>query len=137
MSKFRVWYGDKPNRKKVSSLKEAIKFILKNSKFDESNSGIEQGLDGDWDEWLDDDDQNIHEHLFMYESRSKYLRDDDDDDDYGFDDDSSESHDDDDMEERLMKVIGGNSKVSKDDGDFDDDDDADEEEDFDEELIES
>jgi len=117
-------------------LREAIKFILKNSNYDESNSGIEENIDGDWDEWLDDDDQNIHEHLFMYEARSKYLRADDDDDDDDYDDDESvEDIEEDDMEERLLSVIGGNSRSSHDDGGSDDFDD-DEEEDFDEELVE-
>ena len=139
MAKFRAWYGNKPTIKNVSSLREAMKIILKNDDFDESNSGIEELIDSEWDEWLDEDDQNVHEHLFMYETRSKYLRDDDDFEDDDFDDDDDDAGDDD-MEERLLNVIGGNSRASSSerskaaaDDDDDDDDDSEDADEFDEE----
>ena len=135
MAKFRIWHGDKPKYKKLSSLKEAVKVMLKTDAYDEDSSGLEQNYDGEWDEWLDEDDQNIHEHLFMYGSRSRYLRgDDEDDDDFDdeYDEDGAETEDDD-MEERLMKVIGGNSRPKSNDVDDEDDDDdsGDEDDDFD------
>ena len=136
MAKYRVWHGNGPKYKKISSLAEGIKFFRKNEQHTEDDSGIEQLFDGEWDEWLDEDDQNIHEHIYMYGSKSEYLRVDEDDDDDGFDDDDDVEDDDRDageVEDRLMNVIGGNTKVktSDSDDDNDDDDDGDDDEDFD------
>ena len=143
MAKYRVWYGDDPTYKKVSSLAEAIKFIKKRPELDESNSGIEEETDVDfWDEWLDEDDQNVHEHLYMYGGKSKFLRVVDEDEDDLDDDDEEEDEDDDidddedevdeDLDERLMDVIGGGRSATQDAEDsFDDeeDDDLDDDED--------
>jgi hypothetical protein len=154
MAKYRVWFGDEPDYKNVSSLAEAIKFIRKNRNFDESNSGIEELQDGEWDEWLDDDDQTIHEHLYMYGGKSKYLKsapkveeaeeeillDDDDDDD--LDEDEDEEIEDEeleveeeDLDERLMDVIGGNTRGGGDeDEEFVEDEEIEAEEDEDLEI---
>ena len=143
MAKFRVWYGDEPTYKKVSSLTEAIKFIKKKPDFDESNSGIEEKIDNDyWDEWLDEDDQNVHEHLYMYGGKSKYLKSlDDEDEDEDLDEDEEvedeEVEDDEedaveeDLDDRLMDVIGGGRRAATEveeafeDGDDDLEDDED------------
>ncbi|MCM8541299.1 MAG: hypothetical protein NE328_13590 [Lentisphaeraceae bacterium] len=142
MAKFRAWYGDDPTYKKVSSLAEAIKFIKKNPDFDESNSGVEEKIDGDWDEWLDEDDQNVHEHLYMYGGKSKFLKvdEDEDDDDEDLEDLDEDDEDeeveeveeveddvvDEDLDDRLLDVIGGGRAVTKDvdeEIEVDDDDD--------------
>ncbi|MCM8537790.1 MAG: hypothetical protein NE334_17745 [Lentisphaeraceae bacterium] len=150
MSKYRIWYGDEPEYKKASSLAEAIKFFRKNPDYDESDSGIEELMDGEWDEWLDEDDQNIHEHLYMYGGKSVYLKVAEDEDDEDFDEDDldddledeeeeeveeEEASDDIDLEDRLMNVIGGNAKVkaTEDEDVLDDDLEEDDDEDFDEE----
>ena len=99
MAKFRVWYGDDPTYKKVSSLAEAIKFIKKNPDYDESNAGVEEKIDGEWDEWLDEDDQNVHEHLYMYGGKSKFLRVEEDEDDDDLDDDDEDLDEDEDEDE--------------------------------------
>ena len=145
MAKYRVWTGDDPESEDVeilkttSSLADAIKFIRKREdELDESNSGL-QFYDGFWDEWLDDDDQNIHEHLYMYGGKSRFLRDiEDEDEDDDFDDDEEEVEDD--LDDRLMDVIGGGRSTggqqeeaamddAEDEFDDDDDDDFDDEED--------
>ena len=142
MAKYRVWYGDEPEYKKVSSLAEALKYFRKHDELEEDESGIEENIEGEWDEWLDEDDQNVHEHLYMYGGKSAYLRSDDDEDDEDFDDDDVEEEDNNDevdMEDRLMNVIGGNAKVkstednSDEENTFDDDEDDfdDGEDDFD------
>ena len=78
MAKYRVWYGDEPEYKKVSSLADALKYFRKHDELEEDESGIEELIDGEWDEWLDEDDQNVHEHLYMYGGKSAYLRSDED-----------------------------------------------------------
>lgn len=159
MAKYRVWYGDDPTYKNVTSLAEAIKFIKKKPDFDESNSGVEELVDNEyWDEWLDEDDQNVHEHLYMYGGKSKYLRavveeeddeeiDDEDIDDEDLDDEEEEDiddeeteegvdSDDEDLDERLMDVIGGGrtgggdseESFDEDDEDLDDEEDIEDEE---------
>lgn len=149
MAKYRVWYGDEPEYKKVSSLADALKYFRKHDELEEDESGIEELIDGEWDEWLDEDDQNVHEHLYMYGGKSAYLRSDEDEDDDDFDDDEEidddvDENDEGDMEDRLMNVIGGNAKVKVtednsdeentfDDDDEDDFDDGDDEDDFDDE----
>ena len=148
MAKFRVWYGDEPTYKKVSSLTEAIKFIKKKPEFDESNSGIEEKIDDEyWDEWLDDDDQNVHEHLYMYGGKSKFLRSLEDDEDEDLDEDEEDLDEDDedledeedaveeDLDDRLMDVIGGGrSPATEVEETFDDEDDEDLDDDEDDDL---
>jgi len=146
MAKFRVWYGDDPTYKKVSSLTDAIKFIKKKPDFDESNSGIEEMIDGDyWDEWLDEDDQNVHEHLYMYGGKSKFLRSlDDEDEDLDEEEDLDEDEEveddeedsvEEDLDDRLMDVIGGGRSPSTEVGEtFDDDEDDDLDDDEDDDL---
>ena len=146
MAKYRVWYGDGPDYKKMSSLAEAIKYFRKHGDLEEDESGIEEFIDGEWDEWLDEDDQNVHEHLYMYGGKSAYLRSDEDEED-DFDEDEEDVDEEDvdededdsdevDMEDRLMNVIGGNTRpASTDDEEVSDEesfDDTDDEDDFDE-----
>ena len=158
MAKYRIWTEEDPEVLVTGSLAQAIKYIKKNSDLDESNSGLEELIDGDWDEWLDRDDQNVHDHLYMYGSRSEYLRKDeevdeeddslfddgyveegysDDEDDADFDDDDDEEFED---EDRLLNAIGGsvkNADGSDEEEDFSDDAEDEfgdeEEDDFDEE----
>ena len=144
MAKYRVWYGDGPDYKKMSSLADAIKYFRKHSDLEEDESGIEENIDGEWDEWLDEDDQNVHEHLYMYGGKSAYLRveeDEDEDDEFDDDEDVEEDEDDDsdegDMEDRLMNVIGGNARGKSSDEEVEEDEeesfDDDEDDDFDDE----
>ena len=131
MSKYNVWTDDEAKAFTTSNLAKAIKFIIKNSDFDESNSGLEERVDGEWDEWLDDDDQNIHEHLYMYSGKSRFLNDEEDDED-DIDDEEDDFIGDEDDEDRLLSAIGGSNHHSDDDEDFsEDDDELDDDEDFD------
>ena len=155
MSKYKVWTDDDPEALRTTSLAKAIKYISKNADLDEGNSGLEEYISGEWDEWLDDDDQNIHEHLYMYPKKSPYLIDEDeieemsvadmtnpfdsldDDDDEDFDDDDDDDLDDDDdeeEEERLLGAIGGSNRGAAEESfDEDLDDEEEEEDDFDDE----
>ena len=73
MDRYRVWFGDEPKYNYFSSLAQALKHIRKTKKLDESNSGLEENFDGEWDEWMDSDDQEVHDHLYMYGGKSPYL----------------------------------------------------------------
>ena len=154
MARYRVWEGEEPYGdddsgvlKTTSSIADAIKYLRKNSDLDEDNSGLQELIDGAWDEWLDEDDQNIHEHLYMYGGKSRFLRsnedeDEDEDEEVDEDIDDDEEEVEDDLDDRLMDVIGGGrSKAQNDDEEEDivDEDEAadefgdDDEEDFDDE----
>ena len=151
MAKYRVWSGEEPNSddgsgvlKSTSSISDAIKYIRKNSKLEEDNSGLQELISGSWDEWLDEDDQNIHEHLYMYGGASKLLKSSEDDEeevDEDLDDDEDEVEED--LDDRLMNVIGGGRSKSQDPEDSEDDDDEEasdddaDEDDFDEEKEEA
>jgi hypothetical protein len=132
--KFRVWFGpsEKPKYEYFATIAQAIKFVKKNASFDEANSGFEEKLDGEWDEWLDLDGQNIHEHLYMTDGKSEYLKegkksaksadaDDVEDEVIEEDDDEEEEEeveeeveedfvDEEAAEERLLTVLGGAGK---------------------------
>ncbi len=73
-SNFRVWYDGDPEYTYFDSLAQALKHIRKTKVLDEDNSGLEECLDGIWDEWMDSDDQEIHDHLYMYGGKSPYLK---------------------------------------------------------------
>ena len=60
MAKYRVWSGEEPCSddksgvlKSTSSISDAIKYIRKHSTLEEDSSGLQELLDGSWDEWLD------------------------------------------------------------------------------------
>ena len=134
MSKFRIWFGDEPQYISVSSVGDAIRVIKKNmDKFPEGEAGLEYNEDGVWDEWLDEDDQGIHEHLYMYGKTSRFLRLDSEDEeeeyDEEYDDDDDDDIEDDDINDRLLNVIGGGGSSNNED--FDDDDEFEEEDDDD------
>ncbi|EDM26470.1 hypothetical protein LNTAR_05829 [Lentisphaera araneosa HTCC2155] len=74
MSKYRVWYDGDPEYTNFDSLAQALKYVRKTKALDESNSGLEECIDGYWDEWMDSDDQEIHDHLYMYGGKSPYLK---------------------------------------------------------------
>lgn len=74
MSKYRVWYDGDPEHTNFDSLAQALKYVRKTKVLDESNSGLEECVDGYWDEWMDSDDQEIHDHLYMYGGKSPYLK---------------------------------------------------------------
>lgn len=144
MSQYKVWSGDDPDAedldflKTTPSLSKAIKYLIKNEDLDESNSGIKHKVDGYWDEWLDEDDQNIHEHLYMYGGKSSLLKSSEEEDD--LDDDAVDDEDDgleEELNDRLLDVIGGSQRsASSDDDDDIEDEDDDDIEDEDEEDIE-
>lgn len=73
MDRYRVWFGDKPKYNYFATLAQSLKHIRKTKKLDESNSGLEENFDGEWDEWMDMDDQEVHDHLYMYGGKSPYL----------------------------------------------------------------
>ena len=143
MSQYKVWSGDDPDAEDLDflkitpSLSKAIKYIIKNEDLDESNSGIKHKVDGYWDEWLDEDDQNIHEHLYMYGGKSSLLKSSEDDDE--LDDDAVDDEDDsleEDLNDRLLDVIGGSQRSGSSDDEDEEDDEEDEEEDEDEDIEE-
>ncbi|WDE96945.1 hypothetical protein PQO03_03090 [Lentisphaera profundi] len=74
MSKYRVWYDGEPEYTEFDTLAKALKYVRKTKVLDESNSGLEECTDGYWDEWMDSDDQEIHDHLYMYGGKSPYLK---------------------------------------------------------------
>ncbi len=152
MAKYRVWYGDEPTYKNVSSLAEALKFFKKNPNYDESNSGIEELVDNYWDEWLDEDDQNVHEHIYMYGGKSKHFRatgsneeeeeEEIEEDLEELDEDLDEEEadlidDDEELDDRLLDVIGGGRSGGGDEEDIDEAeiDEVDVDEDIEEELL--
>ena len=74
MEKFRLWHGDEPEYLEIGSISKAIVVIKKESHlFPEDKSGLQKYENGEWDEWLDEEDQNIHEHIFMFGNTSAFI----------------------------------------------------------------
>ena len=124
MEKFRLWHGDEPKFVEVRSISEAMLMIRKNEKlFPEESSGLQQFENGVWDEWLDEEDQTIHEHMYMFNQSSRYLVDLDDedfdfDDEYDFDDEMEEEEFVSDDEDRFISEVAAGVT----DDDIDDED---------------
>lgn len=94
MKKYRIWIGENPKYIEVKHLIEAAKIFRKYAdEYNEGNSGLEIDHDGVWDEWLDPDDQNIHEHIYMYGKEAGYVLEEDEEEDkeFEFDEDEEDS----------------------------------------------
>ena len=104
MTRYRLWYGEKPQYIEVDSISEAILLLRKDEdKFPEESSGLEKFENGEWDEWLDTEDQNIHEHIFMFGKTSAFIKDLEDLED--LEDDHEEEDIYEDKEERFINAI--------------------------------
>lgn len=108
--KFRLWQDNNGDREytPVNSVAKTILLVQKNEDiFLEEVSGLEVLENGMWDEWLDEEDQNIHEHIFMFGEASSFLEDITDDIE---DNDSDEDEEIFLEEDRLLSVLAEGSR---------------------------
>ena len=107
--KYRILLGNKEILT-TNSINKALTYILEQYlQTKEENLNLEKSIDGNWDEWIDEEGQSVYEYLYAYNNNLSHLEEQEENKTEFFIDENDYTDDDDDSfvtaEEELMSNL--------------------------------